>query len=174
MSMRPSSEILFSFVVVLTLLLMMFVGVVVKMPHRSAGAPQPPELSSPVTPPPRLVRRPQAAGLADAGGRSARAGYRARHARALMPEPMVASARQVSGHPPWEPAPKPPGRRRSARVAAASIASGGRAGTHRQAGRHGAHRVGMSTGREPRSAGLTGRHRAGVSGFATRRTRATD
>jgi hypothetical protein len=207
------SEVLFWFVVVLTLLLVMFIGVVVRTPPGTADSPQPPEFSAPAPPAPPLVWRPQAAAFAGAGGRSARAGYRPRHAGALKPELMVAGRLQVPGGPPWEPAPKPPGlaargtvpwlavpgqvpwkasacrelppgpgpaphagsmscaadmtglgpdRLRSAQIAAASTPSGGRAGAHRQARRHGAHRAGISTGRERRSAGRTGRHRAGV------------
>src|SRR5205807_117286 len=38
-----------------------------------------------------------------------RAGYRPRHAGAVEPELMVAGRLQVSGGPPWSPAPKPPG-----------------------------------------------------------------
>jgi hypothetical protein len=103
------SEVLPWFVVVLTLLLVMFIGVVVRTPTGTVGSPQPPELSPPAPPPPPFVRRPQAAGLADAEAPSARAGYRPRHAGALKPELMAAGRRQVSGGPPWEPAPKPPG-----------------------------------------------------------------
>jgi hypothetical protein len=208
------SEVLSWFVVVLTLLLLMiFIGVVVRTPPRHAGSPQPPEHSPPAPPPPPFVRRPQTAGLADAGARPARAGYRPRHAEALKRELMAVDRRQASGGPPWEPAPKPPGladcgfvpwlavtgqvpgkasacrqlpprpgpsphtgstscaadmtgpdpgRLRSAQIAAASTPSGGRAGAHRQAHRRGAHRADISTGRERRSAGRTGRHRAGV------------
>jgi hypothetical protein len=190
------SEVLFWFVVVLTLLLVMFIGVVVRTPPGTADSPQPPELSAPVPPPPPrapFVRWPEAAVSAGAGGRSARAGYRPRHAGAVKPELMVAGRLQVPGGPPWEPAPKPPGL--AARSTAPWLAAPGqvprkagacrelppgpgpapharsmfwaadmtgRAGAHRQAHRHGAHRAGISTGRERRSAGRTGRHRAGV------------
>jgi hypothetical protein len=190
------SEVLFWFVVVLTLLLVMFIGVVVRTHPGTADSPQPPELSAPVPPPPPralFVRWPEAAVSAGAGGRSARAGYRPRHAGAVKPELMVAGRLQVPGGPPWEPAPKPPGL--AARSTAPWLAAPGqvprkagacrelppgpgpaphagsmfwaadmtgRAGAHRQAHRHGAHRAGISTGRERRSAGRTGRHRAGV------------
>jgi hypothetical protein len=44
----------------------------------------------------------------------------------------------------------------------AGISTGGRAGAHRQAPGHGAHRPSLSSGQVRRSAGRTGRHRAGV------------
>jgi hypothetical protein len=184
------SEVLFGFVVVLTLLLVMFIGVVVRTPPGAAESPQPPEFRAPAPrPPPRplFVRWPEAAVSAGAGGRSARAGYRPRHAGALKPELMVV------GGPPWEPAPKPPGLAvrstvpwlavpgqvpwkagacrelppgpgPAAHAGSMSCAADmtGRAGAHRQARHHGAHRAGISTGRERRSAGRAGRHRAGV------------
>ena len=190
------SEVLFWFVVVLTLLLVMFIGAVVRTPPGAADSPQPPEFNAPAPrPPPRplFVMWPEAAVSADAGGRSARAGYRPRHAGALKPELMVASGLQVPGGPPWEPAPKPPGLAAHSTVprlavpgqvpwkagACRELPPGpglaphagrmscaadktGRAGAHRQARHHGAHRAGMSTGRERRSAGRAGRHRAGV------------
>jgi hypothetical protein len=190
------SEVLFWFVVVLTLLLVMFIGVVVRTPSGAAGSPQPPEFSAPAPrPPPRplFVRWPEAAVPAGAGGRSARAGYRPRHAGALKPELMVAGGLQVPGGPPWDRAPKPPGLAARSTVpwlavpgqvpwkagACREVPPGpgpaphagsmscaadmtGRAGAHRQARRHGAHRAGISTGRERRSAGRAGRHRAGV------------
>ena len=190
------SEVLFWFVVVLTLLLVVFIGVVVRTPSGAADSTQPPESSAPAPPPrprPLFVRWPGAVVSAGAGGRSAHAGYRPRHAGALKPELMVAGRLQVPGGPPWEPAPKPPGlaartsvpwlavpgqvpRKAGAcrelppdpgpapHAGSASWAADmtGRAGAHRQARRHGAHRAGISTGRERRFAGRTGRHRAGV------------
>ena len=177
------SEILFWFVVVLTLLLLLtLIGIAVRTPPGTAGPRQPAELTPP--PPPQPVRWPQAAGFADAAMRSARAGYRPWHAGALEPELVTAGRLQVPSGPPWGPAPKPPGprpspyarstsctagmtgldpgRRRSARVTTASTASGVRAGAHRRARRQGAHRAGISTGHARNSVGRTGRHRAGV------------
>jgi hypothetical protein len=190
------SEVLFWFVVVLTLLLVVFISVVVRTPSGTAGSPQPPGFSAPVPPPPSrplFVRWPEAVVSAGAGGRSARAGYRPRHAGALKPELVVAGRLQVPGGPPWDPAPKPPGLAARSTVpwlavpgqvsrkagACRELPPGpgpaqpagsmswaadmtGRAGAHRQTGRHGAHRAGSSVGRERRSAGRTGRHRAGV------------
>jgi hypothetical protein len=74
------SEVLFWFVVALTVLLGMLIGVVVRTPPRTVGSPQPPGPSPPAPPPPGPVSWPQAAGLADAPVRPARAGYRPRHA----------------------------------------------------------------------------------------------
>lgn len=190
------SEVLFWFLVALTLLLVIFIGVVVRTPPGAADSPQPPESSAPEPrPPPRplFVRWPEAAVSAGAGERSARAGYRPRHAGAMKPELMVAGGRQVPGGPPWEPAPKPPGLAARSTVpwlavpgqvpgkagACRELPPGpgpaghagsmscaadrtGRAGAHRRARHHGAHRAGSSTGRERRSAGRAGRHRAGV------------
>jgi hypothetical protein len=189
------SEVWFSFVVVLTLLLVIFIGVVVRTPSGTAGSPQPPEFSAPAPPPPPRplsVRWPEAVVSAGAGG-DPRVGYRPRHAVALKPELMVAGRLRVPGGPPWDPAPKPPGL--AARSTVPWLAVPGqvprkagacrglppgpgpaphsgsmswaadmtdRAGAHRQARRHGAHRAGISTGREHRSAGRAGRHRAGV------------
>ena len=152
------SEVLFWFVVALTVLLVVLIGVVITTPRGTAGAPQPPELSSPV-------------------------GYRPRHAEGVRPELMTAERGHVPGRPPWGPAPRPPGlaardsapwsascpgdmtglapgRPRSAQMAAACHQSGGRGGAHRQAPRHGTHRVRMSTGQVRGPAGRTGRHRA--------------
>ena len=158
------SEVLFRFVVALTALLMVLIGVVITTPPGTAGAPQPPELSSP-------------------------AGYRPRHAEGVRPELIVAERGQVPGRPPWSAAPRPPalagrdtapwsascpadmtglapGRPRSAQMAAACPRSGSRGGAHRQAPRHGTHRVRMSTGQARGPAGptgptgRTGRHRA--------------
>jgi hypothetical protein len=156
------SEVLFGFLVVLTLLLTL-IGVVVRTPPGTVGPRQPAELSSP--PPPQPVRGPQ-------------------HAGAPKPELVAAGRLQVPGGPPWGPAPKPPGprpspfakstscaagmngpdpgRRRSAQVTAVSTASGVRAGAHRRVRRQGAHRAGIGTGHARSAAGRTGRHRAGV------------
>lgn len=206
------SEVLLWFVVVLMLLLVMFTYAIVRTPPRAIGPPQPPELTAPALRPPPLAGRPHAAGFT-AGVGTARAGYRPRHAGAPKPELVVAGRLQVSGGPPWEPAPKPPalsgrgtvpwlavagqvptkasacrelppspglapltgsmscatemtgpgpGRLPSAQMDAASTVSGGRPGAHRQARRRGAHRVDISTVRQRKSTGRTGRHRAGV------------
>ncbi len=175
-------EVLFWFVVVLTLLLAMFIGVVIRTPSGTVGSP-PPELTPPAPPPPMLVRWPEDAGLAGAAVQSARTGYQPRHAGGLKPELVVAGRLPASGCPPWGPAPKPPGpglpharsascaanmtgpgpaRRRSASIAVASTPSGGQAGAHRRARRHGAHRARIGTGQARRSHGRTGRHRAAV------------
>jgi hypothetical protein len=210
------SEVLFWFVVVLTLLLVMFIGVVVRTCAGADGSAPPPEFSPPAPSPPSrplLVRHLLAAGLVDAAMRPARAGYRPRHAGAVEPELMVAGRLQVSGGPPWSPAPKPPGladygtmpwlalpgpvpgngsvsraippgprpspysrstfcatdmtgpgpgHLSSAQIAAASAASGIRAGAHRRVRHQGAHRAGISTSRARGPAGRIGRHRATV------------
>jgi hypothetical protein len=176
------SEILFWFVVVLTLLLLTLIGVAVRTPRGTVGTRQPVELTPP--PPPRPVRWPQAAGFADAARQPARAGYQPWHAGALRPELVTAGRLPVSSGPPWGPAPKPPGprpspyarstscaagmtgldpgRRWSARVTAGSTSSGVRAGAHRRTRHQGAHRAGIGTGHARNSVGRTGRHRAGV------------
>jgi hypothetical protein len=151
------SEVLFWFVVALTALLVALIGVVITTPPGAAGAPQPPELSAP-------------------------AGYRPRHAEGVRPELTGAGRGQMPGRPPWGPAPRPPGlavrdtapwsascpadmtglapgRPRSAQMATACPRPGGRGGAHRQAPRHGTHRVRVSTGQLHGPAGRTGRHR---------------
>ena len=141
-------EVLFWFVVVLTLLLAMFIGVVIRTPSGTVGSP-PPELTPPAPPPPMLVRWPEDAGLAGAAVQSARTGYQPRHAGGLKPELVVAGRLPASGCPPWGPAPKPPGpglpharsascaanmtgpgpaRRRSASIAVASTRQAARPG----------------------------------------------
>lgn len=170
------TELSFWFVVGLTLLLVTFVGVVVRTPHGTVGSPQPSELNhpAPLPPAPLLPEWAQALRLAGTTVTSAGAIPRPRQARAPEPELMVV------GGPPWDPAPKPPGLpgsgiahwlalsaqvpdpRRPAAIAAARIPSGVRAGAHRQAPRHSAHRATPSSGQARRSAGRTGRHRAGT------------
>ncbi|MBV9445061.1 MAG: hypothetical protein JO345_04085 [Streptosporangiaceae bacterium] len=83
------SELLFWFVVVLTLLLVILISALVRTPPGTTGSLRSPPLSPRAPPPPLLVRRPQAAWLAGAGVRSARAGYLPRHAGALKPELMA-------------------------------------------------------------------------------------
>ena len=181
------SEVLFWFLAALTLLLLLtFVAAVIRArPEvpRSARPPEPripaprPPLSSPVPWPPATV-------LTGTAPRPACAGYMPRHAVALETELMMAARPRGYGGPPWEPAPKPPElgllpragdmfgpagasgpdqvRLRAVRTDRIPARSGGRAGAHRQAGRHAAHRAGSGTGRVPGSAGRAGRHRAGV------------
>jgi hypothetical protein len=167
------SEVLFWFVVALTVLLGMLISVVVRTPPRTVGSPQPPGPSPPAPSPPGPVRWPQAAGLADAAVRPARAGYRPRHAGGMRADLMVAGRRQVPAGPPWGPAPWPPGLADLDTVPWLGVPGlvSGKANAyrelpprpaHRRAPRHGAHRVGMSTGQGHSSVGGTGRHRAGV------------
>ena len=181
------SEVLLWFMAALTVLLVTFIGVVIKTPPRTADSPQPPELSSAVPPRPGLAGRPQATGLAGAAVRSGRAGYRPRHAEGIRPELMVTGRRQMSGRPPWGPAPRPPGLADRDTVPWRAVPgpvpryasayrtlppgtglspracspAGARGGAHRQAPRHGAHRAGIGAGQVRGSAGRTGRHRAG-------------
>jgi hypothetical protein len=97
------NDVLFSFVVFLTLLLVMFIYAVIRMPPELADSPEPPMLTPPappalpVRPPPRPATLP---------GQSGKAGYTARHTTAAAP---VIDPPKVSGGPPWEPAPEPPG-----------------------------------------------------------------
>ena len=88
------SEVLFWFVVALTVLLGMLISVVVRTPPGTVGSPQPPGPSPPAAPRPGSVRWPQAAGLADAAVRPARAGYRPRHAGGMRPGRTAAGARR--------------------------------------------------------------------------------
>jgi hypothetical protein len=137
------SDALFWLMVALTVLLGMLIGVVFMTPPETVGSPQ-----------------PQAAGLAGAPARSARIGYRPRHAGGMRPHLIAAGRPQVSAGPPWEsagppwePAPWPPG------LADRDAVPGP---AHRHAPRHRAHRVVQSIGQERSPAGVTGRHRAGV------------
>ena len=167
------SEVLFWFVVALTVLLGMFIGVVVRTPPGTVGSPQPPGPSPPAPPKPGPVRWPQAAGLGDAAVRPARTGYRPRHAAGMRPDLMVAGRRQVPAGPPWGPAPWPLGLADRDTVPWLEVPGlvPGKASAypelpprpvHRRAPRHGAHRVAMSTGQGRGSVGGAGRHRAGV------------
>jgi hypothetical protein len=181
-------EVLFWFVVVLTLLLLMLIGVTVWTHPGAARPPQPHELNLPAPrPPPDLlqpVRRPSAVVLAGAAVRTASAGHEPGRAGAPNPELTAIHRPHARGGPPWSPAPTPPspaGRHavqpfaypvglrspdpippRPARIVQGRTASGGRPGAHRQASRRGAHRAGTSSGRAVGSAGRAGRHRAGV------------
>jgi hypothetical protein len=137
------SEVLFWFVLALTVLLVTMIGAVIRLPPGSIGSPQRPESGSTAPPRPGLAGWPPAAGLARATVPPGRAGYRPRHAGGIRSEVMVADRRQVPGCAPWRPAPRP------------------RTGAHRQAPRHGARRARMSPGQVRGSAGRTGRHRAG-------------
>ena len=167
------SEVLFWFVVALTVLLGMLISVVVRTPPRTVGSPQPPGPSPPAPSQPGPVRWPQAAGLADAAVRPARAGYRPRHAGGMRADLMVAGRRQVPAGPPWGPAPWPPGLADRDTVPWLEVPGlvPGKASAyrelpprpaHRRAPRHGAHRVAVSAGQGRSSVGGAGRHRAGV------------
>ena len=144
------SEVLFWFVVALTVLLGMLISVVVRTPSGTVGSPQPPGPSPP-----------------------ARAGYRPRHAGGMRPDLMVAGRRQVPAGPPWGPAPWLPGLADQDTEPWLEMPGlmPGKAGAyrelpprpaHRRAPRHGAHRVAPSTGQGHSPVGGTGRHRAGV------------
>jgi hypothetical protein len=150
------SEVLFWFVVALTVLLGMLIGVVFMTPPETLGSPQ-----------------PQAAGLAGAPARSAHSGYRPRHAGGMRPDLMAAGRRQVSAGPPWEPAPWPSGLADRDTVPWPLVPGliPGKASAHwelppgpahRHAPRHSAHRVAQSIGQGRSPVGVTGRHRAGV------------
>ena len=167
------SEVLFWFVVAMTVLLGMLISVVVRTPPGTVGSPQPPGPSPAAPPQPGSGRWPQVAGLADAAVRPARAGYRPRHAGGMRPDLMVAGQRQVPAGPPWGPAPWLPGLADQDTEPWLEIPGlmPGKAGAyrelpprpaHRRAPRHGAHRIGMSTAQGHSPVGGTGRHRAGV------------
>jgi hypothetical protein len=166
------SEVLFWFVVALTVLLGMFISVVVRTPPGTVGSPQPPGPSPPAPPRPGPVRWPQPAGLVGAPAGPAHVGYRPRHAGGVRPELIVAGRRQVPAGPPWEPAPWPSGLAGDTVpwLAAPGLVPGKASAyrelpplpAHRRAPRHGAHRVGLSTGQGRSPAGGAGRHRAGV------------
>jgi hypothetical protein len=138
------SEALFWFSAVLTLLLVTFIGVMVRTPPGTVGSLRLPEFDPPAPPP---------AMLANAAGPSARTGYQPRHALAPKPERTLAGRPPVSAGPPWGPAPKPPD--------LGPLPHAVRAQAGRQAHRHGAHRARVSAGRAHRSASQTGRHRTG-------------
>jgi len=167
------SEVLFWFVVALTVLLGMLISVVVRTPPRTVGSPQPPGPSPPAPPQPGPVSWPQAAGLAGAPARPVHVGYRPRHAGGMRPDLMVTGRQQVSAGPPWGPAPWPPGLADRDTVPWLGVPGlvPGKAVAYRElppgparrrAPRHGAHRAGMSTVQGRSSVGGTGRHRAGV------------
>ena len=100
----------------LTLLLVMFLFAVIAMPPEDAVPTEPPALKTP-PPPPSPVRRPPATVLpAGSVGQLGGAGYAPRHGDALEPEQKVVHRPEVSGGPPWEPAPKPPGLDLSAQI----------------------------------------------------------
>jgi periplasmic protein TonB len=72
----------------------------VNRPDPEPAAPPEPAPSEPAPPPPPLPRRRIISPPADAVTQNSDAGYPPRHA---------APGQTVSGGPPWEPAPKPPG-----------------------------------------------------------------
>jgi len=144
------SEVLFWFVLALTVLLGTLISAVVRTPPETVSSPQPPGPSPP-----------------------ARAEYRPRHAGGMRPDLVVAGRLQVPGGPPWGPAPWPPGPAGRDTVPWLGVpgpvpvkASAYRElpprPAHRRAPRHGAHRAALSTGQGRSSVGGTGRHRAGV------------
>jgi hypothetical protein len=163
------SEAMFWFVVALTVLLGMLISVVVRTPPGTVGSPQPPGPNPPVPPRPGPIKWPQAAAPAGFAMRPERAGYRPRHAGGMRPDLMVPGQRQVSAGPPWDPAPWPPGLADQDMVPWFEVPGKASAcrelpprPAHRRTPRHGAHRVGMSTGQRRTSVSGTGRHRAGV------------
>jgi hypothetical protein len=123
-----TDEGIFFLVLFLTLLLLLFIYAVIRVPPELAGSqeqpvldlPEPPAPAPPAAgPQPLPVRRPRApappappvpsaspAPSAGAFGQSSNGGYAARHATVAVP---VITPPKVSGGPPWGPAPKPPG-----------------------------------------------------------------
>ena len=106
------SEILFWFVVALTLLLLVLIGVTVWTHPGAAGSPQPYELNlpapRPLPDPLRPVKRPPAVVLVGAAARSADAGHGSSPIGALDPELTAVRSPPALGGPPWDPAPRPP------------------------------------------------------------------
>jgi hypothetical protein len=106
---------LFFFLVFMTLLLVMFLGAVIAAPTAPPGSPAPPVLEvhalpAVQAPAPLPRRQPRAtAPKAGAAGWSADAGHAASHDAAPTPDYSSVRRPQVSGSPPWGPAPKPPG-----------------------------------------------------------------
>jgi len=109
---------LFYFLVGMTLLLVMFLGAVIAAPSAPPGSPPPPVLEvhalpvvqapAPSAPLPR--RQPRAAApAAGTAGWSADADDAASHDAAPMPVYSGVRRPEVSGSPPWGPAPQPPG-----------------------------------------------------------------
>jgi hypothetical protein len=93
---------LFFFLVFMTLLLVMFLGAVIVAPPAFPGSPAPPVLEVHAMP---VVQAP----AAGAAGWSADADNAASHDAAPIPVYDSVRRPQVSGSPPWGPAPKPPG-----------------------------------------------------------------
>jgi hypothetical protein len=128
MSGTTTDEGIFFLVLFLTLLLLLFIYAVIRVPPELAGSqeqpvldlPEPPAPAPPAAgPQPLPVRRPRAATppappapsaspapSTGAFGQSSNGGYAARHATVAVP---VITPPKVSGGPPWGPAPKPPG-----------------------------------------------------------------
>jgi hypothetical protein len=108
---------LFFFLAFMTLLLVMFLGAVIAAPPPSPGSPAPPALevqALPAAQAPTLAPLPRqqpraTAPAAGAAGWSADADNAASHDGAPMPVDSSVRRREVSGSPPWGPAPKPPG-----------------------------------------------------------------
>ena len=110
---------LFFLIYLLTLLLVMFIVQVIRTPLEVARPAEQPVLNLPEPPPPAPaapaaapalpLRRPQAPAFPTAqpavNGQSGNGGYAARHASVYAP---MVSPPNVSGGPPWGPAPRPP------------------------------------------------------------------
>lgn len=106
-------QVLFWFVVALTLLLLVFIGAVVWTHPGAVGSPQSHELDLPPPRPPSdlplPVRRPPAVVLAGAAARSVYAGHGPGRAGATASELTAVRRPYTVGGPPWSPAPEPPG-----------------------------------------------------------------
>ncbi|MGN6174470.1 MAG: hypothetical protein ACTHPS_16250 [Streptosporangiaceae bacterium] len=126
MSGTMTDKGIFFLVLFLALLLVLFIYAVIRVPPELADSQEQPVLDLPEPPPsaptasapqPLPVRRPRTlappvpapavpAPAVPAFGGPSNGGYAARHATVAVP---VITPPKVSGGPPWEPAPKPPG-----------------------------------------------------------------
>lgn len=126
MSGTMTDKGIFFLVLFLALLLVLFIYAVIRVPPELADSQEQPVLDLPEPPPPAPtalapqplpVRRPRTlappvpapavpAPAVPAFGGPSNGGYAARHATVAVP---VITPPKVSGGPPWEPAPKPPG-----------------------------------------------------------------
>jgi len=114
-----TNDSLFFLICLLTLLLVLFIVQVIRTPlevARPTGQPvlnlpePPPPAPAALAPPPAMpLRRPQAPAFPTAqpavNGQSGNGGYAARHASVYAP---MVSRPEVTGGPPWGPAPRPP------------------------------------------------------------------
>jgi hypothetical protein len=110
---------LFFLICLLTVLLVMFIVQVIRTPLELARPadqpvlnlpePPPPAPAAPAPPPALPARRPQVPAFPAAqpamNGQSGNGGYSARHASAYQ---SMVSRPEVTGAPPWDPAPRPP------------------------------------------------------------------